>query len=151
MIRQALALAELFGKGVVLDDPLTAWTLPDEIAATDSMAIINPRGKVDPDPARPADSGSNIASCALLSEAGVPVAVTPPGGRFGGATVGTGGILGQDLNTLHVDAAFAVAADLAATAAGPEKIARVLRHYADRLRAAAEQAERLAAPPVARH
>jgi len=27
---------------------------------------------------------------------------------FGGAGVGTGGILGQDLNTPHIDAAFAV-------------------------------------------
>ncbi len=107
-IRQALDLAELFGQGVVLDNPTTAWTMADEVAAADSMAIINPRDRTAPDPARPESTGANIAACAILNEAGVPVAVTPPGGRFGGASLGTGGILGQDLHTLHIDAAFAV-------------------------------------------
>jgi imidazolonepropionase-like amidohydrolase len=38
----------------------------------------------------------------------VPVAVTCPSGRFGGAQLGTGGILGQDLNVPQLDATFAV-------------------------------------------
>ncbi|MEO0481118.1 MAG: amidohydrolase family protein, partial [Planctomycetota bacterium] len=44
----------------------------------------------------------------ILNEAGVPVGVVCPGGMFGGTSVGLGGILGQDLNTPHVDAAYAV-------------------------------------------
>jgi imidazolonepropionase-like amidohydrolase len=56
----------------------------------------------------PERTGTNLASAAILAEAGVPVAVSCPGGMFGGAGVGTGGILGQDLNTPHIDAAFAV-------------------------------------------
>lgn len=39
----------------------------------------------------------------------MPVAVTcPNGGYGGGAGVTTGGIMGQDLNTPHIDAAFTV-------------------------------------------
>lgn len=42
-IRQALQIAHLLGRGVVLDDPITAWVVPDEIAATDSAVVLNPR------------------------------------------------------------------------------------------------------------
>jgi imidazolonepropionase-like amidohydrolase len=63
---------------------------------------------VTADPARPNTTGSNIAMAKILSDVGVPVAVHPPSGRFGGSGLGTGGIMGQDLNTPHVDAAFAV-------------------------------------------
>jgi imidazolonepropionase-like amidohydrolase len=107
-VRQALEIARLFGHGVVLDGPITAWTNADEIAATGSMVVLNPRDGARRDPGRPETTGANIAAAAILAAAGVPIAVTPPGGRFGGATVGTGGILGQDLHTLALDAAFAV-------------------------------------------
>ncbi len=107
-IRQALSIAKLLEVGVVLEDPTTAWSIPDEVAATSSMVILNPRENVAADPARPDSSGSNIAMARILDAAGVPVAVHPPSGRFGGSSLGTGGILGQDLNTPHVDAAFAV-------------------------------------------
>ena len=60
------------------------------------------------DPKDPEHTGSNLAQARILAEAGVPVAVTCPSGRFGGSGVGTNGILGQDLNTPHVDAAYAV-------------------------------------------
>ncbi|MEE2885817.1 MAG: amidohydrolase family protein [Planctomycetota bacterium] len=107
-IRQALSVARLLGVGVVLEDPTTAWSIADEVAAAGSMVILNPREEVARDPARPDTTGSNIAMARILDSVGVPVAVHPPSGRFGGATLGTGGILGQDLNTPHVDAAFAV-------------------------------------------
>jgi len=107
-IRQALEIARLVGAGVVLDEPTEGWLVAEEIAATGSMAVISPRDRTPADPKDPDRTGSNIASAALLAAAGVPVAVTCPGGMFGGTGVGTGGILGQDLNTPHVDAAFAV-------------------------------------------
>ncbi|MCR9248354.1 MAG: amidohydrolase family protein [bacterium] len=107
-IRQGLEISKLFGQGVVLNNPISAWLVPDEIAATGSMVILNPRNRMAADPKKPDTTGTNIASAAILAEAGVPVAVTSPGGRFGGANVGTGGILGQDLNTPHVDAAYAI-------------------------------------------
>lgn len=101
-IRQALEISRLLGVGVVLQDPVTAWLIPDEIAATGSMVMLNPRSAVAPDPARPDTTGSNIAAAAILEAAGVPVVV------HGGRSLGTGGILGNDLNTPHFDAAFAV-------------------------------------------
>lgn len=107
-VREALEISKLFGQGVVLQKPTSAWLVPDEVAATGSMAVISPRDRTPADPKDPDRTGSNIASAALLAAAGVPVAVTCPGGMFGGTGVGTGGILGQDLNTPHVDAAFAV-------------------------------------------
>lgn len=107
-IREALQVAEKFGRGVVLEKPMSAWLIPDEIAATGSMVVISPRTRVPADPEDPDRTGTNLASAALLDKAGVPVAVTCPSGMFGGAGVGTMGILGQDLNTPHVDAAYAV-------------------------------------------
>lgn len=107
-IRQGLEIAQLLGTGVVFEKPTTAWVLADEIAATGSMVIDSPRSRVEPDEANPETTGSNIAQAAILNEAGIPVGVVCPGGRFGGANIGLGGILGQDLNTPHVDAAYAV-------------------------------------------
>ena len=101
-IRQALEIARLLGVGVVLRNPVTAWLIPDEIAATGSMVILNPRSSSAPDPARPDTTGSNIAAAAILEAVGVPVAVS------GGTRLGTGGMMGNDLNTPHFDAAFAV-------------------------------------------
>lgn len=107
-IRQALSIAKLLGVGVVLEDPTTAWSIADEVAAAGSLVILNARENVAADPARPNTTGSNIAMAKILDAVGVPIAVHPPSGRFGGASLGTGGILGQDLNTPHIDAAFAV-------------------------------------------
>ncbi len=107
-IRKAMEISELLGVGVVLDNPSAAWVIPDEIATTGSMAVINPRERLPEEPGNEDNTGSNIASAAILNEAGVPVAVTPPAGRFGGPSPGTGGIMGQDLNTPHIDAAYAV-------------------------------------------
>ena len=65
--------------------------------------------KIRPNPANKGTTGSNIAMAHILNEAGVAVAVTPPSGGYGGGPVlGTGGLLGQDLNTPHIDAAYAV-------------------------------------------
>ena len=108
LIRQAMEIAKLLGVGVVLDGPTTAWSIPDVVAGQGSMAIVNPRENRRPDPAAKDTTGSNIRMCAILADAGVPVAVTPPGGRFGGSGLGTNGILGQDLHTMHIDAAYAV-------------------------------------------
>jgi hypothetical protein len=107
-IQQALELATLVGKGVVIQKPTSAWLVPGEIAATGSMVLLSPRDRVPSDPADADRTGSNLASAAILERAGVPVAVTCPNSMFGGAGVGTGGIMGQDLNTPHLDAAFAV-------------------------------------------
>jgi hypothetical protein len=101
-IRQALEISQLLGVGVVLQEPVTAWLIPDEIAATGSMVVLNPRTATAPNPSAPDSTGSNIAAARILEAAGVPVAVR------GGGRLGTGGMMGNDLNTPHFDAAFAV-------------------------------------------
>ncbi|MFK7741110.1 MAG: amidohydrolase family protein [Planctomycetota bacterium] len=107
-IRDALEISELFGKGAVIIKPMSAWLVPDEIAATGSSVILSPRTRVAPDPKNPDKTGTNFAAAAILAKAGVPVAVTCPTGMFGGGGIGTGGLMGQDLNTPFVDAAYAV-------------------------------------------
>jgi len=107
-IREALDVSRMFGRGVVIQKPMSAWMIPDEIANTGSSVIWSPRTRAAPDPKDPDHTGSNLAQAAILDKAGVAVAVTCPSGRFGGSGVGTGGILGQDLNTPHIDAAYAV-------------------------------------------
>ncbi len=107
-VREACEVATLFGKSAVILKPMSAWLIPDEIAATGSSVIISPRTRQAPDPKDPQRTGSNIATAAILAKAGVPVAVTCPDGRFGGGGVGTNGILGQDLNTPNVDVAYAI-------------------------------------------
>jgi hypothetical protein len=108
-IRAANDIAGWLGTGVVLQKPISAWLCADEIANTGSMVVLSPRDRVPPEPQDPERSGSSIASAAILAEAGVPVAVTcPVGGYGGGPGVTIGGIMGQDLNTPHIDAAFTV-------------------------------------------
>jgi hypothetical protein len=115
-LRQALEIASMLGVGVVLDRPFTAWVDPEPIARTGSMVLLNPREQQQPDPARPDETGSNLASGAILHGAGVPFAVTCPGGWFGGQNLGTNGLLGQDLHTPFVDAAYAIRGGLPARA-----------------------------------
>lgn len=107
-IREALQISRLLGVGVVLEDPTTAWSVADEIAATGSMVVFSPRDMQDPDPARPETTGSNMAMGRILDEVGVPVAVHPPRTRYGGSNLGLNGLLGQDLHTPHIDAAYLV-------------------------------------------
>ena len=69
-IRQALEISRLLGTGVVLQKPVSAWLLPDEIGGTGSMVVIAPRDRQDPEPADPDRTGSNLASAAILAAAG---------------------------------------------------------------------------------
>ena len=108
-IREALKIAKLLGTGVILENPYEGWALADEIAATGSSAIMYPRSEVAADPTREDDNGSRIEACAILSKAGIPLHVLPPRGSFGaGPVLGSGGILGRDLNTPFLDACFAI-------------------------------------------
>lgn len=102
-VRQGIEIAELLGQGVVFDRPITGWVYADQIARTGSMAIIAPRKRVTPDEGNPDITGSNFASAAILDKVGVPVAVMPPT-----SNLTLMGLYGQDVNTLHVEAAFAV-------------------------------------------
>ena len=102
-VQQGIQIAELLGTGVVFDRPITGWVYADEIARTGSFAILSPRKKVAPDEGNPDLTGSNLASAAILDRVGVPFAVMPPT-----SNLTLMGLYGQDVNTLHVEAAYAV-------------------------------------------
>jgi hypothetical protein len=107
-IREALRLSKFFGKGVILSGSVEGWIIPDEIAATHSSCVLQPRVHMDPDPTRIEKNGSNIEGPNILAKAGVTLTVVPPPGRFGGNGMGLGGLLGRDLNTPFLDACMAV-------------------------------------------
>jgi hypothetical protein len=112
-ILQGLEIARLLGHGVVFVEPITHWLHADEIANTGSMVIASPRSRVSADPTRPDVTGTNFRAPAILAEAGVPLAVTPPSSGYGGGpAIDTNGILGQNLLVPQVDAAFAVRAGM---------------------------------------
>lgn len=107
-IQDGLEIARALGTGVVLVKPVSAWLCAGDIAATSSMVVLSPRDRVAADPSDPDHTGTNLASGAILAAAGIPTAVTCPVGFFGGAGVGVHGLLGMDLNTPTVDAAYAI-------------------------------------------
>ena len=106
-IREALRISKAIGHGVILEGCTEGWIVADEIAATGSSAVMRPRVHQKPDPKRGEPNGSSIHASSILAKAGVPVHLLPPGG-FSGAGLGTGGLLGRDLNTPTVDPCFAI-------------------------------------------
>ena len=99
----ALELADEFGIRLVLEGAHESWTVAEEISKRDASLIIVPRQKVYSDKTRKRPSGSNLRTPGILRKAGVPFSILPPQSRLS-----TGGIVGQDLLTLPLDAAFAV-------------------------------------------
>ncbi len=107
-LRQGVEISKLLGVPVTFFGTTEAWTIPDEIAATGSGCVLQPRIVAPINKESNEPSGSNIKAAKILYDSGIPCATTVPPGRFGGNGVGTGGILGRDLNTPFMDAAFAV-------------------------------------------
>lgn len=108
-IRLALHVAEKYGLDLVIDDATEGWAIAAEIAGAGAAVVINPRRVVERTryPLRSSAPifrhGWNIENAALLSRAGVKVAVVPPA-----PTLVTMGIAGRDLLTFTLDAAFAI-------------------------------------------
>ncbi|MBI4565784.1 MAG: amidohydrolase family protein [Planctomycetes bacterium] len=99
----ALALINEFRFKAVLLDVCEAWTMPEEISRADCLCVMTPRRKWPQDKASNRPSGSSIEQAAILRRAGVRFAVVPLA-----AWIDTGGIAGRDLQTLPIEAAFAV-------------------------------------------
>lgn len=96
-------LAEAFGLRVVFEDATEAWSVADRLARAGALCLVSPRDVTPSDPDLARDSGSHPRAPAILRDAGVKVAVVP-----GDAGVDTGGIAGQGVQSLAVDAALAV-------------------------------------------
>ncbi|MCZ6688686.1 MAG: amidohydrolase family protein [Planctomycetota bacterium] len=102
-ILAALELADEFGIRLVLEGAHESWIVAEEISKRDVCLVITPRRKAHADKTVDRPSGSNLRMPALLRKAGVPFAILSPN-----ASLSTGGIAGQDMVTLPIDAAFAV-------------------------------------------
>jgi imidazolonepropionase-like amidohydrolase len=102
-IRWALKLVDDFGIRVVISPATEAWVIADEIAKRNVMLIINPRDRARPDERSNFPSGANPDAAGILAKAGVKFAVMPESASFS-----TGGMLGRDMLTYPLEAAFAM-------------------------------------------
>ena len=102
-ISTALALVNEFRFRAVILDADEAWTMAEEIGRARCLCVITPRRRRSPDKRSNRPSGSSIEQAAILKKAGVKLAVVPLQER-----IDTGGMAGRDLQTLPLEAAFAV-------------------------------------------
>ncbi len=105
-------LAQRYGFRPVIFGCMEGWTVADELGRAGAFAVITPRTVRPKEEELVRDGGSSIENAARLHAAGVQVAVVP-----GNTSVDLGGITGQDLLHLPVEAAFAVRGGLPEQAA----------------------------------
>jgi len=105
----AITLAKTYDFRLVLDDAYEAWTCAAEVAASGAIVVVQPRTRRWPSPGAEDSSGSTIECAAILEKAGARFCVLPPGGFGGrGHGIATGGIVGRDMLTYPLEAAFAI-------------------------------------------
>ncbi len=102
-IKKALELVNEFRFKCVLTGVVEGWTMADEIGRARAWCTLTVRAKQHADRTLGRPNGSSIEQAAILRKAGVKFAILPPS-----ASVGTGGIAGRDLQTLPLEAAFAI-------------------------------------------
>ena len=111
-------LLEAFPMRAVIFGGREAWTVADRLGRSGAFLVIEPRSKQWPDEERNAPSGWSIENARILYEAGVPFALLPAMGGYGsGQHIDLGGIAGRDLQTLPMEAAFAMRGGLPQEAA----------------------------------
>jgi imidazolonepropionase-like amidohydrolase len=111
-IRWALRLVDDFGLRIAITPATEAWIIADEIARRSVPLIITARSRVLPDDRKNGPSGANPDAPGILRKAGVRFAVVPPSTLFS-----TGGLLGRDMLTFPLEAAFAMRGGLDAQSA----------------------------------
>ena len=102
-IASALSLVKEFRFRAVLLDVHEAWTMAEEIGRARCACVITPRLRRSEDKRSNRPSGSSIEQAAILRKAGVRFAIVPLQER-----IDIGGLAGRDLQTLPLEAAFAV-------------------------------------------
>ncbi len=125
-LRRLVQLSEDYGIEMVIEGAAEAWTTPAEVSRARISAIVTPRARVDRDPLLVRANGSSIENASVLHRHGVPIGILPEG-RY----ISTGGLAGQDLLHLPMEAAFAVRGGLPEQAAleaitiGPARMMRM--------------------------
>lgn len=96
-------LAQKFHFRPVIEGCVEGWCVAEELGRAGAYAIINPRVRRDRQENLAHDNGSSIENAAILTRAGVQVAITP-----GNTSIDMGGISGRDLLSLPLEAGFAI-------------------------------------------
>ena len=112
-ILAALELVDDFGLRMILDDVVEGWTVPEAIARRQVEVVVAPRQQQEPDRFRSAPSGSSSRQAAVLSQAGVRLAIVPLDPSFQAYNM----LMEGNLFTLQLEAALAVGGGLDEAAA----------------------------------
>lgn len=96
-------LAQTYGFRPVIQGCVEGWTVAEELGRAGAYAIVNPRVRRDRPENITYDAGSSIENAAILTRAGVQVAVVPAN-----TSIDMGGISGRDLLSLNLEAGFAI-------------------------------------------
>ncbi|MEM7516229.1 MAG: amidohydrolase family protein, partial [Planctomycetota bacterium] len=105
-------LAQEFGFRPLLEGAAEGWTVADELGRAGVTAIVTPRSRRSKNERLVADAGTSIENAAKLHGHGVPVVVVPAS-----RGISLGGIVGQDLLHLPIEAGFAIRGGLSEQAA----------------------------------
>ena len=96
-------LAQRYGFRPIVEGAREGWTVADELGRAGVTAIVTPRTRRGKDERQVAAGGSSIENAAKLYNHGVPVVVVPAS-----RGISLGGIVGQDLLHLPIEAGFAI-------------------------------------------
>lgn len=111
-LREIAELAQRFGFRPIVEGALEGWAVADELGRAGVTAIVTPRTRRGKDERKVAEGGSSIENAAKLYAHGVPVVVVPAA-----KGISLGGIVGQDLLHLPIEAGFAIRGGLPSDAA----------------------------------
>jgi amidohydrolase family protein len=103
-----LELLDEYRFDAVFSGALEAWTIAGDIGRRGVRCIFSPRRRQAPDERTPMPTGSSPEAAAILHRSGVELALYPPPGFDGGDIISWDGIAGRDLQTLPMDAAWAI-------------------------------------------
>ena len=96
-------LAQRFGFRPIISGCREGWTVADELGRAGATAIVTPRNRRPKDESLVREGGSSIENAAILYRHGVNVVVVPAS-----RGISLGGIVGQDLLHLPIEAGFAI-------------------------------------------
>lgn len=105
-------LAQRFGFRPIVEGAREGWVVADELGRAGVTAIVTPRTRRGKDERQVSEGGSSIENAAKLYQHGVPVVVVPAS-----RGISLGGIVGQDLLHLPIEAGFAIRGGLPEQAA----------------------------------
>ncbi|MEE2939498.1 MAG: amidohydrolase family protein [Planctomycetota bacterium] len=105
-------LAQEFGFRPIIEGCTEGWTIADELGRAGATAIVTPRSRRAKSELQVADGGTSIENAAKLHAHGVSVVVVPAS-----RGISLGGIVGQDLLHLPIEAGFAIRGGLSEQAA----------------------------------